>query len=116
MDRAKLTNSEVAGLDGGGKRKRLWDMQIPGFHAVVTPNGHKSFYYRYRWNDQVRDFKLGTFGAITANQARKIALSAAGDVARGIDIQERKKTAKITEKRKRQSVVDAHRLDTRRSC
>ena len=105
MDRAKLTNTEVDKLVYEGKRKRVWDSQIPGFNAIVTKSGHKSFYLRYRWNGQVRDFKLGTYGAITAAQARKLALTAAGDVARGIDIQARKKNEKIAEARKKRSTL-----------
>ncbi len=105
MDRAKLSNAEISKLQANGKRQRLWDSQIPGFHAVVTPAGHRSFYYRYRWQDQVRDFKLGTFGAITAPQARKLALSAAGDVARGFDIQAKKKSEKLMAARKKRSTL-----------
>jgi len=105
VDRAKLTNTEVDKLVSDGKRKRVWDSHIPGFNAIVTKSGHKSFYYRYRWNGQVRDFRLGTYGAITTTQARKLALMAAGDVARGVDIQVRKKNEKIAEARKRRSTL-----------
>lgn len=105
VDRAKLTNSECANVASSGKRQRLWDSQIPGFHIVAMPSGHKSFYYRYRWNGQVRDFRIGTYGAITATQARKLAQSFAGDVARGIDIQTRKKTDKLAAKRERRSTL-----------
>lgn len=105
MDRTKLTNTAVMKLFSDGGRIRLWDSQIPGFYAIVTKSGHKSFYFRYRWHGQVRDFKLGSFGAVTATQARKLAVRAAGDVASGIDIQERKKQEKITEARKRQSTL-----------
>lgn len=76
------------------KMIRHWDTEIKGFMLQVTPKGTMTFYYRYSINGKKKTFKIGNYPDISATQARSIAKAKAGEVAKGIDIQQVKKEEK----------------------
>jgi hypothetical protein len=68
------------------------DTDITGFSLKVTPNQNKIFYYQYRIGGRTgytRKIKIGKFPSIKPDDARKIALQYAAEVARKIDPFER---------------------------
>ena len=68
-----------------GERAELWDGRVPGFGVRVSPNGIKAFILLYRCNGRARRMTLGRYPLISLAQARKHAMVALGDLARGID-------------------------------
>jgi integrase len=102
VEKKKLTDAVIQALCPGAKRIRCWDTEIPGYFVQLSPRGLLTLYLRYRLSGRIREFKLGVYGGITAAQGRKLARAAAGDVARGIDIQlERKEERRKLELSKR---------------
>lgn len=63
----------------------LWDDDIAGFGLRVFPSGKKTYVVQYRLGRRTHRLKLGTHGALTADEARKLAKKALGDVAHGKD-------------------------------
>lgn len=63
-----------------------WDSELRGFGVAVGRTGAKSFVVQYR-NAEGRSRRkvIGRFGLMTAEEARRIARSFLGDVARGED-------------------------------
>lgn len=87
----KLTKQVVAGLKAAPDPRApatvwTWDTELRGFGVGVGRKGTKSFVVQYR-NEQgkTRRKVIGRFGLMTAEEARRIARSMLGDVARGQD-------------------------------
>ena len=91
----KLTAQAVAALPTTEKAYRAWDTEIKGFYLRISPAGTKTYRYFYRVNGTSNDYLLGRHGSITADEARKLAKAAAGDVAKGINPQQAKKAAVV---------------------
>ncbi len=110
MEREKvtLTKTVVDGLnytrtDNGAQY--VWDSAIPGFGARVFPSGRVAFLVSYRHQGRRRFFTLGTHGKdMTVGQARKAAMGALGDVARGTDPAEKRE-----QERRGETVADLGR-------
>jgi integrase len=69
-------------------RYALWDVALPGFGLTVSHNGLKTFVLRYRAKHKFapkRFVKLGQFGPISAEEARRMATEILGQVASGKD-------------------------------
>lgn len=83
----KLTDKVVAGLTcGAGKKDETFgDDALKGFWVRVQANGTKTFLFRYKIGTASRRIPLGTFGEITAAQARKKAETLRGSVLDGQD-------------------------------
>lgn len=95
-DRVKLTNSRVRDLKPAAKARLVYDSVVTGFCVVVTPAGSKSWYW-YGWqNGRPRRIRIGGFPAMNADTARQEARAAIGDVARGVNISERKHAGRRT--------------------
>ena len=63
-----------------------WDSELRGFGVAVGRTGVKSFVVQYRNSDgRSRRKVIGRFGLMTAEEARRIARTILGDVARGED-------------------------------
>lgn len=85
LKRTKLTKKLVESLVSSDQTYTLWDHEIPGFGVRVMTSGHKSFVLKCLVNRQQRWMTLGRFGDITLEEARKMATSKRGDIAKGID-------------------------------
>ena len=84
----KLTKQVVQSLQAAEKDIVVHDAEIPGFGVKVTPKGKKVFFYRYRLGgagSKERKLTIGTFGLVTAEQARDKAKQAAASVQLGGD-------------------------------
>ena len=85
---AKLTKKLIENIKpkeaqpGKDLRFTVWDQLIPGFVCVVSPispreaagkkaKGQKTFFLIYRIAGRRRKIKIGVFGAMTVEQARK---------------------------------------------
>jgi integrase len=64
----------------------VWDREIAGFGIRVRETGAKSFVIKYRnAHGRQRKMTLGSFGALTPEMARRIALSEMAEVVQGND-------------------------------
>ena len=77
-----FTKRHLESLQPTGKTYTLKDEKTPGLILMVTPGGAKTF-YSYRWlNGKPECFKLGTFPALTIEQARIKAAEVNGAIAK----------------------------------
>jgi integrase len=88
----KLTQRVVDALAARTRPYEVRDSIVKGFLTRVESSGLKTFWFVYTFNGRrmVR-YKLGTVGHVSADGARKLAKVAAGDVAKGVDPQARRK-------------------------
>ena len=67
----------------------LWDRELSGFGVRVWPSGRKTFVAKYRVgggrSGPTRRLTIGTYGALTVEEARALAKKALGSVAHGDD-------------------------------
>lgn len=86
----KLTKSKIDALEIKSKDYFIWDSELPGFGIRVFPSGRKKFVLQYRYSRKSKRMMLGRHGAISLDQARKLAIQALGKIGRDIDpLQER---------------------------
>jgi integrase len=81
------------------------DVELKGFLVRVEAGGAKTFFLDYRLAGRRNRLKLGTYPNLSAEGARALAKSAAGDVAKGIDLQARKQAEKAESDRQRHSTL-----------
>ncbi|MDP4530388.1 site-specific integrase [Alkalimonas delamerensis] len=86
--------------------KRLNDTEIAGFHARITPAGKIHYYLFYRLDGKQVNYKLGTEGQITPAIARDLAKEKAGEVAKGINVQQKKKAVREAQKKAAVSTLE----------
>jgi len=77
-------------LPADGKRAYFWDTQIRGLSLDVTSKGSKTFYIRRTVNYKRQQVLIGSFPALSIEQARAKALELANQIAMGEDLAERK--------------------------
>lgn len=99
----KITESGIKKLPMG---ECIRDTAVQGFRAERKKTG-VFFYLRYRLNGKRNTVKLGMHGAITADQARELAKSMAGDVAKGEDLAVKRKEARAKAVKKSQQTLRA---------
>ena len=90
----------------GGKETVFRDTEVAGFSLKVTPANNKIFFFQYRLGGRAgvtRRVTIGKFPAVTPDDARKIALTYASEVARKIDPQERIKAETDTKTKAREN-------------
>lgn len=81
-----LTKRSVEALAAKSKRYFVWDTALKGFGVRVETSGRKTFLCRYRHAGARRQFLLGTFGAVTAEEARNEARRVLSASALGKDV------------------------------
>ena len=82
----RLTKRSVESIEPDpGRELFVWDAELPGFGVRVYPSGRRAFLIQYRAGRRTRRLDLGTFGKVTADEARKAAKAAFGEIARGRD-------------------------------
>jgi integrase len=79
----KLTDVQVRNLKAKEKRYIVWEAGRSGFGVRVTPNGTKTFVYKYRFQGKVQWLTIGTYPAMTLVQAHKAHAEAREMVERG---------------------------------
>jgi hypothetical protein len=86
-----------------GKRVEVWDALVPGLGIRVTDTGTKSFVLvaRYGGADNPARRALGSYGALTLEQARNKAREWLALIPRGIDPQAEVERQRLAEQRKR---------------
>jgi integrase len=82
----KLTKTSVEALSAPAAGQLLvWDTDLPGFGIRITAGDVRSFILQRRINGRDRRMKLGRFGELTCDEARKLALKTLGKIADGKD-------------------------------
>ena len=82
---AKLTKRTVEAADIRPSDYFLWCDELPGFGIRIFASGRRSYLVQYRNAGRTRRVTIGLHGPVTAEQARKEALSLLGQVAKGED-------------------------------
>jgi integrase len=108
----KLTKRTVEALQPQGRPFEVRDDSLQGLLMRVQPSGQKTFYLDYRLNGRRNRYKLGVYGNVSPEGARTLAQAVAGEVARGIDPQERRKADRARVERDKHSTLRAF-LDQR---
>ena len=103
----KLNSRTVNALKASGKRYRVWDTEIIGFHVRVSPAGKKTYAIAYRYNGRAREFTIDVHGKIATDQARELAKTYTGLIAKGEDIQGDKQAAHARTKAERFQTLGA---------
>ena len=79
---ARLTKRNIDALTHNNGTKILWDDDPKGLGLKVNKSGSKVFILKYRNQyDQQRKMKIGAYGVLTLDQARKQAREYLADVA-----------------------------------
>jgi hypothetical protein len=81
----KLTKRTIDTLAPKSTRYTAWDDGLPGFGIRVEASGRKTFLCRYRSGEVRRQYTIGRFGVLTAEEARSEARRILGSVALGDD-------------------------------
>ncbi len=104
--KTKITQSIVANFQAAAQDIIVVDNTLPGFILRIRPTGTKIWYFRYRTaGGPQRRLVLGRYPGVGAAAARQLALQAAGDVARGVDVLVRKREVRAAGERARHSTL-----------
>lgn len=95
MAKVKLTKAFIDSLKPDTKDQTFFDTKTPGFFIKITPKNRKVFGIKRMLNGKQKKVILGTFPALTLDQARELADKEAGKLAQGVDPTEVKAKAKI---------------------
>lgn len=85
MPKVRLTNQYIANLKPLGKRLELQDEGTRGLALRLNVSGKKSFIYRYRFNDKVKRYTIGSYPEISLAQARDKSKEITFNLSQGID-------------------------------
>lgn len=103
----KLTKRTVEALKPQSQPFEVRDDAVQGLLLRVQPSGQKTFYLDYRLNGRRNRYKLGVYGNVSPEGARTLAQGIAGEVAHGIDPQERRKADRARVERDKHSTLRA---------
>lgn len=103
----KLTKRSVEALGTREKPYDVRDSELRGFLVRVETGGTKSFFLDYRLRGRRNRHRLGVYPNLSADGARALAQATAGDVARGIDPQARRRAEREQTERERLSTLRA---------
>ncbi len=94
----RLSQSSVKAAQPQERRYELWDSELSGFGLRVEPTGSKTFFVRYRAGGGRRGpkrfVKVGRYGSVTVDEARKEAKRILGAAATGNDPATERKSAR----------------------
>lgn len=79
----RLTKRTVDAAQPNGRDYFLWDEEMSGFGLRVFASGKKSYVAQYRKEGRSRRVAIGLHGKLTPDEARGMAKSMLGDVAKG---------------------------------
>jgi integrase len=102
----KLTTKTTKALASTGQPYEVRDSELKGFLLRLEPGGTRSWFYEYRIQGRRTRTLLGRYPGLSPDGARALATVAAGDVAKGIDVQARKHAERLQSERARQSTLD----------
>ena len=104
--RTKITKALVTSIEPGPRDISIADTTVVGFELRVRPSGAKVWAFRYR-NAQggQRRVVLGKFPGVTVDEARQLAIQVAGDVARGTDVQAKRRAARLDGERAKKNTL-----------
>jgi integrase len=101
-----LTDLTIAKMPPPATRREVPDGKIRGLYLQVTPNGAKSWTFRYRAAGEQRKLTLGPYPAIDLKSARRLAEKARGEVAHGADPAAQKQAQRAAAKTERERDED----------
>lgn len=90
----KLTDPFISNHPNPDKRIEIYDELANGLALRVTPKGHKSFVFRFRFGHKVKRYTIGSYPAVSLAKAREHAKELSYQVSSGTDPSEVKKKAK----------------------
>lgn len=98
MAKRKLTDVFIKSVQTD-KRIEIFDTDTTGLALRVTPTGHKSFFYRYRYGDKIKRYTIGKYSppALTLKKARDKAKELRVQVNNGKDPQGEKQKQKYVQ-------------------
>lgn len=89
----RLTKSIVEAAVPRARQFTIWCSELKGFGVFVHPSSSRTYFVDYRNRSGVRRrMSIGRHGAITAEQARKLAVAALGETVKGDDPAEERAT------------------------
>lgn len=88
----KLTKRVVEAAQAIERDRFIWCDELPGFGVRIFPSGKRSYLVQYRTAGRSRRVTIGLHGRLTAEEARKEAMSLLGQVAKGGDPAEERLT------------------------
>lgn len=111
-----LTKRVVDASPPGDRRYHLWDSELRGFGLRIEPSGIKTFLAKYRAEGggrraPERRVTIGRYGALTPEEARRLARKILGGAATGSD-----PAAEIKAKRKEMRISDLIDLYEKEGC
>lgn len=110
----KLTKRAADAAKPGAADVFLWDTELKGFGLKVTPKDHRVFLAQY-WapnlNRVRRRVTLGTYGTVTADQARVAAKELLGHVAAGKDPAAEKRDARRATVKETIAIISAEYME-----
>lgn len=81
----RLNKAAVTSLSDGPERGRWHSTELPGLYVVAYPQRSRVFWVKFRVRGRRRALKVGRFGMLTVDQARKYAVAILADAARDVD-------------------------------
>ncbi len=114
-----FTKTLLAELSAPERGQRsYYDTKMPGLCLLVTPAGARTFYLYRRIDGRPQRVKIGSFPALSVEQARKAAARLNGDIASGADpaAKRRAMLAETTFGGLFQRYLDLHARPYKRTC
>lgn len=103
----RLTKRTVETLEPSKEPYEIRDPDLKGFLLRIEPGGTRSWFYAYRIDSTRNRVLLGRYPGLSPDGARELAKIAAGDVARGINPQAKRKQRRAEAQAARYSTLEA---------
>lgn len=93
-EQKQLNNKRLKFYPKPDKRVTLTDHEVSGLSVRIYPSGNKAFYFRYRWNESVIDYKIGDYPDTSLSKARDKARKKKSQVQEGFNPMAERKARK----------------------